>query len=340
MAGRAFFLQLATLALALFAIDRVFAWYAPNHYIPEARLRAALAAGDRCVTLVGDSRVVAGYDAAALGQGLSTTGSSGPCSANIAIGALKVSGMAVALREYLSRGGAPRLIVVGNAADTLLAPEQPADPASFIGNEAVQLAWSRPSDVHILYPGFPTTNVLAFDQGFRFSVARSTALGTYLSIAWQKVQVLQDRAAGLQQKVNTFGALADMDAYGKNLEQAARARLAKIMAGPEAERLDRSFLEIERHARAAGARLIVVELPMPPRFQRAVTGTPEARSFRSWLAGRLSRERGILIDLSEPEWLRPEHFGDVLHLNEQGAALFSDALGHEIARFLQAGSLP
>lgn len=330
MTRRAFFLQLATLALAIFAIDRAFAWYAPNHYIPESRLRAALAGGDDCVVFVGDSRMVAGYDAAALSRGFAQGGAQ-VCTTNVAIGALKVSGMAVALREYLERGGKPRTIVIGNAADKLVLLEQPLDPATFIGNEAVQLAWSRPSDVGTLYPGFPTANVLAFDQGFRFLAARSTALGTYLSIGWQKVQAAQDRFAGRPKLANAFGALEDMDAYGAQLERDARQRLAQAMARPAAERLDRSYLLMEKLARDAGARLVVVELPMPARFRDHVSRAPEARAFRAWLGQRLVTSGGALVDLSAPDWVTPEHFADVLHLNERGAAAFSEQLGRELS---------
>lgn len=330
MTRRVFFLQLATLALAMFAIDRALAWYAPNHYIPEARMRAALTSGDGCVVFVGDSRMVAGYDAAALARGFASRGTQ-VCTVNVAIGALKVSGMAVALREYLERGGKPRTIVIGNAADKLLPEEQPLDPATFIGNEAVQLAWSHPSDVRTLYPGFPAANVLAFDQGFRFLAARSTALGTYLSIGWQKVQAAQDRFAGRPKLVNAFGALEDMDAYGAKLERDARRRLAAAVAGPEAQRLDRSYLLMEQLARDAGAKLVIVELPMPARFRDNVSRAPEARAFRAWLGQRSAASGGAMLDLSDPDWNTPEHFADVLHLNERGAAAFSEQLGRELA---------
>jgi hypothetical protein len=325
----ALLVALATAGAGLFAVDRGLAWYAPRHFIPEARMRAALARGDDCVVLAGDSRMVAGYDEAAFSSALGAAGRN-DCLATIAIGALRVQGLALAIREYFERGGKPRLLVLGTAEDTLLPPDPPLDPSAFIGNEAILLAWSEPSDVARLYPGFPLQSVRAFDQGVRFAWARSTGLGTYLSLVWQPIQAYQDRLTGQARARNVFGALSDMEASGRRMVKEARGLLARALARPEAERLAPDFELILRTTAAAGARLAVVELPMPAAYREAVTNSPEGRRYLTWLRDYLARRGAVLVDLTHPEWLAADQFSDFVHLNERGAAAFSHDLGRAI----------
>jgi hypothetical protein len=322
-------IAVATLGLSLFVCDRLLAWYAPSHFVPEARMQEALARGPDCIVFAGDSRMVAGFDENELRAGLAEHGGTG-CVATIAIGALRIQGIAVAIREYQRRGGRPRAIVLGASEATLLRSETPADPGEFIGNEAILLSWSRASDVERLYPGFPWENVRAFDQGLRFHFARSTALGTYLSLAWQKVQAAQDRLTGQVRATNAFGAVSDMEASGRQMQAAAGSLLAGALLRPEPERLDPAFHEIEALARAQQAKLVVVELPMPESYRRSVSDTADGRRYQSWVTRHLSERDAAFIERPHPETLRPEHFADFVHLNGAGARQFSRELGREL----------
>jgi hypothetical protein len=328
-ARTSFIVALGTLAIGLLGLERFFASYAPRHFIPESRLGQALRSPAGCVVVAGDSRMVAGYDKASLTSALRARGRD-DCVATIAVGALPVSGLAVAVREYLERGGKPGVLVLGATEDTLLRRPS-SDPSEFVGNESVLLSWSRWDDVGRHYPDFPFGNPRAFDQGFRFLVLRSSGLGRYVSLAWQKVQGFQDRMTGQAGESNVFGALSDMEARGRAMKQTAHQGLARALERPEDERLDPWFYAIEEMVNARGARLVVVELPMPAYYSQAITHSAEGRRYRAWLATHLEQRGNAFADLTSLSGLGPEHFADFLHLNAAGARRFSSELGQQLS---------
>jgi hypothetical protein len=325
-----FIIAVATLALGLVGLERGFAWCAPKHFIPESRLEEALRRPIGCIVVAGDSRMVAGYDEAALTSALRVRGRN-ECVSTIAIGALPIAGVAVAVREFLDRGGRPRVLVLGAAEDTLLRRSSPPDPSEFVGNEAVFLSWSRWNDTDLHYPGFPFESPAAFDRGFRFLLLRSNGIGRYVSLGWQKVQGVQDRVTGQASASNVFGALSDMEARGRAMEQTARKGLARALERSEDERLDPWFSAMEEMINAVGGRLVVVELPMPKYYREGVTHSAEGRRYRAWLAARLERRGNALVDLTSLKGLESEHFADFLHLNAAGARRFSSSLGERLS---------
>ncbi len=327
---RALLLSLAVFGAGLVAADLAIARYASYRFLPAHRMADAVAQGQGCVAFAGDSRVVAALDDGVMRQGLRDRGLS-VCVANFAIGALKLPELAVAVREYLRRGVTPRALVLGVTTDLLLPADTPADSVTFVGNEAIALGWSQRSDLERHFPQGWFDNPGAFDRRFRFVTARSSAIGSYLSIGWQKVQALQDALSGHAGPRNEFGALADMAAYSDDMEAAARTRLRRALTRPEEARLSPWFVDMEAALKARGAQLLIVELPMPERFRRAVTDTAEARLLRAWLGARLASRGETLIDLSSPDWLRDEYFSDALHLSSKGAAMFSAALAQRLA---------
>jgi hypothetical protein len=330
---RSLLVALATLVVGLVVVERGLAWYGPRHFIPERRMQQAVAGRPGCIVMAGDSRMVAAYDREALLAGL-RAGGRDECVDTVAIGALRIPGLAIAVRQYLDRGAKPKLMVLGASEDTLLARPEPYDPSTFVGNEATLLSWSRPGDVVRLYPDFPANDPRAFDQGFRFLVLRSNAFGQYLSLAWQKIQTFQDRVTGRTEAGNVFGALSDMEARGRAMELAARQDLVRALERPEAERLDPWFSHLERRVQNAGSRLFVVELPMPASYREGITLSPNGRRYLAWLARRLERNGGALIDLASPKLFEPSDFADFVHVNEAGARRFSHDLGLELAKIL------
>lgn len=324
-------LALGVFLVSLFACDRLVARFVSRHYIPEQRMSAALASGSDCIVTAGDSRMVAGIDLDVLERTLKSAGRN-DCAATIAIGALPIHGISVALREYLRRGGKPEVLVLGLSEDMLIPLQEPPDPSRFAGNEAISLGWSDASDVRRLYPGFPFLNLREFDDGFRFLLARQTALGSYGSLISYKVQTLQERLLGrAQAPSNVFGANSDMDALAERMQSRAQRLLAKTLESPAEARLDPDFLDIERRVHDAGARLVVVELPMPQRYRTRVTESEAGRRYLAWFAERVVSHGERFIDLTHPAWLAPDVFNDFLHLNAAGARLFSADLGRALA---------
>ena len=334
-----FIVAVATFALGVIGAERGLALYGPRHFIPELRLQQALQGRAGCIVVVGDSRMVAGYDRDALGAGL-RAGGRGDCVDTIAVGALRIPGLAIAVREYFDRGAKPKALVLGASEDTLLARVEPFDPSAFVGNEAALLAWSHADDVRRLYPDFPFGSPRGFDHGFRFLVARSNAFGTYLSLAWQRVQSFQDRVTGRATKSNVFGAIGDMEAHGRSMEQTAHRELARALERPEDERLDPWFYVLESELQRAGVPLIVVELPMPSSYRQSITHSPEGKRYLAWLSRRLAARGDALIDLASPEWLGPADFADFIHVNPEGARRFSSELGVRLAATLDEMQAP
>jgi hypothetical protein len=297
----------------------------------------AVAAGPGCVLWLGDSRMDAGYDPLAFQNALSGR-SAGRCSIDLAIGATDISGSYLTAREYLARGGLPSLVVIGKVADTLLAPDQALDPQQMVGNNAIHLAWSHPADVFLEEPGFPSANLAAFDAGLRFLVAQATPAGRYQSLFSARVQALQNALIGrVSAGRNHWGAVEDMGGLEQEMRQRSSRQLAAANAAPVSDRLGRWFPLLVRLLKDRKIPFVVVELPMPTAFHRAVCEAPENQVYERWLSAELPRYGGALIDLSAEPWVSDELFVDPLHLGRQGASLLSAALGKRLSAI---GALP
>jgi len=319
-------LAIAGLGLINFAYGR----YAKSHFVPNITLQAAEAAGSHCLVTLGDSRMAAGISAPALTAALRVQGVE-TCVAPLAIGALPISGQAMALRHLMRDGRAPRWVVLGASAGTLVAQDSP-DPSALFGNRAAELAWSDASDISRYYPRFPFADL---DRGVRFWFARSNALTTYASAMWIKTQALQDRLVGNRPDTqrNRFGSLHDMQALlGSFREQAMQA-----LAVPNGDyRLSTWFEMVQSLVHDSRAHLIVVEVPMPASYRRDVLDSTLGRNYRRWLEGELARSGDTFVDISAPRSVEDANFADGIHLDTSGALAFSSELGGKLAPLLES----
>jgi hypothetical protein len=214
--------------------------------------------------------------------------------------------------------------------DNLL-PRDPPDPSLFAGNAAVVLEWSRPDDVTLLYPGFPLDHL---DPGLRFALARTNALATYESLVWSKVSSVQKRLTSSESggPRNQFGLVSDMQELASTF---ARDDQGALETWRGKWRHSAWFREIRSLAEQRRAKLAIVVMPMPSAYRAAVTsaaaGTPEAE-YREWLHADLSAHGDLLIDLRA--LLDDSRFGDGLHVDAEGASLFSETLGRALREVL------
>lgn len=311
-------------------IDITFGRYARTHFVPNMTLRKAEASADHCLVTLGDSRMVAGIDEAALGNALTAAGSP-VCVRQLAIGALPVSGEAMALRRFIADGHEPAVVVLGASAGSLLAADAP-DPSAFFGNRAAELAWSKPSDVSTYYSRFPFGD---FDDGIRFSLARTNSLATYQSLVWVKVQTLQDRLVGVDSNGprNRFGSMGDMRA----LLEVFRAEALSALTRQDGHwQLTPWFELIRRLAHEAQARLVVLEVPMPSSYRREILDSAPGRRYRQWLKGELENNGDELVDISASKSIGDVDFGDGIHLDADAARRFSTELGLVLAEGMAA----
>jgi hypothetical protein len=324
MSARGLLVSLAVLVLGAFAVDRAIGRYARAHFLPNRLLSEARAAGDHCVLTLGDSRMEAGVDPAALERALRAEGAP-VCVAPLGLGAVGLEGQMMALRSYLATPRSPRVVILGFA---VLLPGETSDPAEMVGNRAVELAWSKPSDVRAYYPRYPLEDL---DRGNRFLIERSTALTTYESILWLRTQKLQDAflRRGAPQAANRFGLLSDMKALLEGFAGDAESRLARA----DHWQNDPWFERIRSMVDGSGARLLLVHVPMASAYRARVENGERWRSYLAWLTADLAAHGDAYADLASSA--DDSLFADGIHLSEAGAVVFSEALGRAAASLVK-----
>jgi hypothetical protein len=114
-------------------------------------------------------------------------------------------------------------------------------------------------------------------------------------------------------------------------------KLADAFASDATQRLDRWagawresswFESIDSLVHQHGANLVVVHIPMSSGYRQRVNQTEEWRSYSAWLAEDLTRRGDAYVDLSAS--VEDGHFGDGVHVDHEGAQVFSQALGRAI----------
>lgn len=317
---RTLLLSVASSAVVLAGFDRTYGAYATRHFGPNTILASAESRGDACVLTIGDSRMAAGVDVPTMAKTLEHRHAF-HCVAPLGIGALPLSGQAMALRRFVDDGKHPSEIVVGASVGTLLDQGSP-DPGAFAGNRAAELAWSRPADVFTYYPDFPFGHL---DKGVRFLFNRSNSISVYASPLWFKAQSLQNRLVGISvdEPRNRFGSLADMHALLGAFADESKAALTRDQTHWH---LSSWFEVIRESAERVGARLVVVEVPMPSVYRDEVADSTLGGAYEEWVASALTNAGCGHIDLSNLSSLDDTRFTDGVHLDEEGARLFSEAL--------------
>ena len=128
-------------------------------------------------------------------------------------------------------------------------------------------------------------------------------------------------------KTNRFGRVEDFGALEAKDVPAFVERCGAVIG----QRQDFSLpiQEIIRLAREHGAKVILVEMPMPSHHRQLFYSTEVWRQTRDWLESLAARYQAIYLpasDFVENDAL----FEDATHLNEQGAKIFSARLAERI----------
>jgi lysophospholipase L1-like esterase len=85
-------------------------------------------------------------------------------------------------------------------------------------------------------------------------------------------------------------------------------------------------------AEAAGAHLVVVDVPMPSSYRDEVTSSPQGRRYAAWLRRELEARGATYVELTSIA--DDATFEDGVHLNTEGARTFSRALADAVAPLL------
>ena len=124
------------------------------------------------------------------------------------------------------------------------------------------------------------------------------------------------------QASNRFGRAADMDL----LEAGDETEFAQYCAAAvtRQEKLVAPVKDMLSLVRDAGGRMVVLEMPMSSRHRQRFYSTAAWEFYRRHLIKEVEKEGGIYVVASN--WMPDEAFEDSIHLNVQGAVLFSRRL--------------
>ena len=126
---------------------------------------------------------------------------------------------------------------------------------------------------------------------------------------------------------NQFGRASDFAL----LEASSPAEFEKEcrLAIDGAHGLSRPIVQLIADARAHGARVVIVEMPLPPSHRQEFYALPAWQEYRKYVADRVRDCGADYVQASD--WItNPSEFADPLHMTEAGATEFSRRLATTI----------
>ena len=306
MRPRHFAAQLLVAAAAIFAAELGLRHLSRNS-VPRQVLREAAGSGATHV-FFGNSLVAAGIDPKAF-----EAARPGSRARNLGLGSSSP------VEHYLifrAARPAPGTTAFYGFFDTQVTdpPAAVGGGAELSGNQAMSYFTEPRLAAGYYYPGDPV-------RAWQMAAAGRAAFLTERFTVWAKVERLRRRlgAIGLPAEQGTrFGRVEDFAALAEASPEAfaERCRAASALAAP--------LRDLLADARAAGVRVVVVEMPMPAAHRARFHASPEWRAYRASVA-ELVRGAGADV-VSASDWITDDHFADALHLAPSGAVELSRRL--------------
>ncbi|OJH40111.1 SGNH/GDSL hydrolase family protein [Cystobacter ferrugineus] len=266
---------------------------------------------DTRLLFLGNSLLEDGVDTGAFAAAWGPAGQA-PASFNAALHATTPVEHALILKQALPHLPRVRHIIYGYFDDQL--SRQPHTGwRDMISSRA--LAYSFPEDAAALYaPG-------SWETAWRFHAMSLVPMLAERTTLWSKVE-------RLRKAMGTWGMPAGT-APKKDLDELTR-RLGRVVQ--EDRGFSAAVKELFRLAETRGARMVVVAMPdnRPPAFHDG----PASRALHAYNRAKVEAAHGLYIDASQ--WIpeRKYYEADGVHLNPEGARLFSERLGRELSRGL------
>lgn len=271
---------------------------------------------DTRLLFLGNSLLEDGADLAAFAAAWSPAGQA-PVSFNAALHATTPVEHALVLKQALPRLPQVRDIVYGYF-DDQLSLRSNTGWRDMISSRA--LAYAFPEEAAALYaPG-------SWETAWRFRAMSLLPMLAERTTLWSKVETLR-------KVMGAWGMSAGTAPKGEDLEELAR-RLGRVVH--EDRGLSPAVKELFRLAETRGSRMIVVAMPdgRPPGFHDG----PASRALRAYNRAQVEAANGLYIDASQWVVERKYYKADGVHLNPEGARLFSERLGRELSRGLDRSS--
>jgi hypothetical protein len=274
----------------------------------------------------GNSLIEAGFDSAAFAANMNPE----PAVAlNAGLGGTSSVQHLLLLREALRRDPTIRVVIYGFY-DFQLSETGILKNADLIGNYAI--SYYLDPEIALRYYQMSPRDRLEFE------VMRRLPMMVERGKLWQKVELLRRALGGIgmpHEQNNRFGRAADFNLLEATREDfvSACARWSAPTAG-----LSGPILEIIRESQAHGAKLVFVEMPMPPFHQRTYYNLPQWSRYRSKLRELVTQTGSEFVSASD--WISdPPEFVDHLHLGQAGAQDFTRRLALYIRSQSGKGSM-
>jgi len=320
MMRKYFFSQIVMAVVLLMAFNLIVRWSAANN-VPRQILKKIESQPEANCLFSGNSLVAAGCDPTAFVAGwpLETPA---PRPLNVGLGFSSPVEQWL-LVNYALRHLAHVDYLIYGFFNTQLTESMTNGWRDLVGNRA--FAYS-----------FPEAAAAFYAPGSRVEVWRLRALAALPMVVnraaiWAKVELLRRWLGELglpKAATNRFGRVVDFDAF-----EAANAESFAEDCAWAVRRGQAFYAPVEatlRRSHEHGARVFLVEMPMPARHRQNFYSTAAWQQYRAHLQ-RLAREVGAIY-VPAADWVEDAgHFDDLVHLNAQGAQIFSAQLAHFIA---------
>jgi hypothetical protein len=307
-----------SVAAALFAAFNIcVAWLARNS-VPRQLLRQIDSTRGVTDLAFGNSLMFSGFDPDAYDRALAADR---VVAMNAGLGASSVVEHLEILSRALERDDSIRVAIYGFF-DFQLTDPPVATVSDIFGNRAMSY-YAAPAIALQFYEMTPRDRI-------EFRLLRHVPVWVDRGMLWAEVEKLR-RAMGQvgmpAVTANQFGRASDFTL----LEASSPAEFEKEcrLAIDGARGLSRPVVQLIADARAHGARVVIVEMPLPPAHQQQFYSLPAWQEYRKYVADRVRDAGADYIKASD--WITdPSEFQDALHMTAAGATEFSRRLATTI----------
>jgi len=275
--------------------------------VPRQLLRHCALAEPATDLFLGNSTMAAGFDEAEF-----TAASPDRRGVNAALGATSpVEHYLIYSRQVRHRGAT----IHYGFLDTQLTDPTSGDWGTLVGNRAMAYYVDPETAIRFYAPDDPV-------RAWEMRLVRRVPAFVERQTIWAKVERVRRTLSevGLPKKdTNRFGRAEDFALLEPTdpTEFAQRCRRVVDDRVP----LNGAVAAILQLAAEQGVRAVVIEMPMTQEHRRRFYSTPEWAAYRQYVTALIHDAGGVYLDASD--WVGTEGFADHLHLNADGAKVFT-----------------
>lgn len=313
---RVFFFSLAVLFVVVLGLNQTLVFLTRNS-LPRRYLARTRQSATAIVVAIGNSLIQQGFKKSAFDRGMGLRSEEGAL--NLGLGSSSPVEHLLFLRYAMHQLVHPRLVIYGFLQTQLTTPVS-LSTRDLLGNQSM-LYYVEPDFARAFYH-------LSQHDRIEFAIIRHIPMIVERGAVWGKVERLRRSIsqAGLpREATNRFGRVRDFSPL-QTADAEDFMRQCDLASG---QNLSPPVEEIIRAASEAGARVIIVEMPLHPEHLHLFYETQAWEHYRHHLRAMLAARGATYIDASH--WLPEEVlFADHIHLTDEGGERFSERLGKSL----------